>query len=284
MITTAKNDMVSELKNLWKLCFHDEDSYINFYYENRFKADETLVYLVENQVVAMLTLMPGFVVHKEEKLPIRYVYAVATHPDHRRKGYAAALIDYANQTREKDYIGTFLVPASETLYQYYEAHGYQTVNHKKVLYKNMEDFCNDLKHFDGKHEVKCVAPLVSEDFYELRAKAYTEAGFVSWEQEDLDYLLKEFLYLGGQALKVMLEKEDGALLYYEDKDNLVIKETTLSDEGLYTAVKYLNAKNKYKHLTVILPKHSTIEAEEAPFAMAHGKGFCDNEYVNLALD
>jgi predicted acetyltransferase len=234
MITTAKNVNVSELKNLWKLCFHDEDAYINFYYENRFKAEETLVYLVENQVVAMLTLMPGFVVHPNEKLPVRYVYAVATHPEHRRKGYAAALMEYANYVEDKDYLGTFLVPASASLFQYYEALGYQNVSHKNVLHKKMEDFCHDLVQFDLKQEIESVTPLKLEDFYLLRAKSYTETGFVLWEHEDLDYLLKEFLYLGGQALNVRLKKEDGALLweegallYYIDQDNLVIKETTL---------------------------------------------------------
>lgn len=291
MITTAKNVNVSELKNLWKLCFHDEDAYINFYYENRFKTEETLVYLVENQVVAMLTLMPGFVVHPNEKLPVRYVYAVATHPDHRRKGYAAALMEYANQLEGKDYLGTFLVPASASLFQYYEALGYQTLSHKKVLHMNMEDFFDELKQFDLKQEIERVTPLKPDDFYLLRNKSYTEDGFVLWEYEDLDYLLKEFLFLGGQALKVKLKKEagallyeEGALLYYVDHNNLVIKETTLSDTGLYAAVRYLSSQHNFEHMTVLLPNQSVIQGEEIPFVMVRGNGFQGGEYVNLVLD
>lgn len=284
MITTAKNVNVSELKTVWKLCFHDEDDYINFYYENRFKAEETLVYLVENQVVAMLTLMPGFVVHSNEKLPVRYVYAVATHPEHRRKGYAAALMEYANQLGEKDYIGTFLVPATPSLFQYYEALGYQTLSHKKVLQKNMEDFLDELKQFDLKEEIEMVTPLKVEDFYLLRNTSYKEDGFVLWEYEDLEYLLKEFRFLGGQALKVKLKKEVGTLLYYVDQDHIVIKETTLSDAGLYAVVRYLNSQHSYEHMTAILPKQSRIQAENIPFVMVRGQGFQGGEYVNLVLD
>lgn len=284
MITTASNDMVTELKQLWKICFHDEDAYINFYYENRFKEEETLVYLVENRVVAMLTLMPGYVVSPQEKLPVRYVYAVATHPEHRRKGYAAALMEYANNSRDKDYLGTFLVPATQSLFHYYEALGYQTMSHKKVLHKNMENFLSELHRLDLKQTVEKVMPLRIEDFYALRMKTFAEAGFVLWEQEDLSYLLKEFLFLGGQALKVVLEKEEGALLYYEDKDKLVVKESTLSDAALYAAIKYLNSDNRFQQITVTLAKHSTIEGEEAPFVMAYAKGFHGGEYVNLVLD
>ncbi len=290
MITTAKHDMISQLKSLWKLCFHDEDAYIDFYYENRFKAEETLVYLIEDQVVAMLTLMPGYVVHHKAKLPVRYVYAVATHPEHRRKGYAAALMEHANQMIKKDYVGTFLVPANPSLFGYYETLGYQTLSHKRVLHISMENFFKDLKQFDSKHEIEKVEPLTVEDFYSLRNKAFTKAGFVLWEQEDLSYLLKEFIFLGGQAQKVILRKEgdlhyeEGALLYYQDNDTLIIKETTLSDVSLYAAVKYLSSQIAVSHMSVILPKHSKILGEEAPYVMAFAKGFEGEEYVNLVLD
>lgn len=283
MITTATNQMVPELKELWKLCFHDEDTYIDFYYRNRFVEKETLVYLVESHVVAMLTLMPGYVVHHKEKQPVRYVYAVATHPDHRKRGYAAALIDYAHQFIPTDYVGTFLVPASPSLFQYYETLGYQAVSNKELLHCKVDDFLSLSKIEELEPQVR-MEQLTEYDYDQYRAKAYENTGYVMWEIDSLRYLISEFQFLGGYAYKVIMNREEGALLYYLDRDTLVIKETTLSDSGIREAVRFLKLQMSFSYITIILPKTSHLVGETMPYAMSYANGFWGNEYINMALD
>jgi predicted acetyltransferase len=283
MITTATKRMIPELKKLWKLCFHDEDNYIDFYYKNRFIEKETLVYLMKEKVVAMLTIMPGFVVHHKSQQPVRYVYAVATHPDHRRHGYSAALLEYANETSGNDYVGTFLVPASQSLFRYYEALGYRMVSDKRVLHKSVDDFLLELR-IEQVQQVKAIKQLTKQDFLSLRSKAFEQSGYVMWESEALEYVIREFMFLGGCAYKVMLDKEEGAFLYYIDKDTLVIKETTLTESGLCAVIKYLKQQLEFVHITIILSKASSLSGETTPFVMAYADGFQGDEYVNLVLD
>ena len=96
LITISDNMMIPDLKELWKLSFHDEDSYIDFYFEHRYRAENTYVYLDNGIPMGMLTLLPAqIVVTDDSKQPIYYVYAVATHPSMRRQGIAAKLLDYA---------------------------------------------------------------------------------------------------------------------------------------------------------------------------------------------
>lgn len=282
MITYASKEMIPELKTLWKLCFHDEDAYIDLYYSNRFKEQETLVYQTENKIAAMLTLMPATVTHHNQESLVRYVYAVATHPDHRRLGYAAALIKYANEEKELGYLGTFLVPASLSLFSYYEALGYKTITSKKVLQTSVEDFLA-MKQLHGER-VDSISQLAEDEFEGFRDNSYKETGYLRWDQASLQYLLHEFRFLGGTAIKVRLEKESGAFLYYLDHNCLVVKETSLSDQGIYATIQYLQKNVSFTSVAITLTKTSQLEGESTPYVMSYGEGFEGEEYVNLVLD
>jgi len=54
----AREGEIDRQKELWKLCFGDPEWYIDFYFANRYKKDETLVLLYNGEIIAMLTLMP----------------------------------------------------------------------------------------------------------------------------------------------------------------------------------------------------------------------------------
>ena len=283
MITTATNHMIPELKKLWKLSFHDDNDYIDFYYENRFCDKETIVYLIENQIVAMLTLMPGYVVHQNTKLPVSYVYAVATHPEHRSKGYAKALLEYANLHFSKDNVGTFLVPATPSLFPYYEMLGYQLVSNKKLLHTDVDTYLQSVEKQVLATHIK-MEQLTVQEYYQYRACAYKEAGYVMWDERALDYLIREFQFVGGYASKVVIDQEEGAVLYYVNKDTLIIKETTLSDRHIFTVVNYLKEQMNFSNITIHLPKTSLLPGESIPYVMSYGGGFIGGEYVNLVLD
>ncbi len=120
---------MERLKAIWKLCFGDGDSFIDFYFARRFQPKQVAVYLVDQVITAMLTMIPIQYVDGPEGEKTRQgamLYAIATHPDFQRRGMASELMEWALAYLESRQIELcVLVPAEEKLFGFYEMQGYQ---------------------------------------------------------------------------------------------------------------------------------------------------------------
>ena len=115
--------MTEQLKDLWHLAFGDGEEFIDLFFKTAYDPEKCL-YLVENgQVTAALYWLDCE--YREQKQA--YVYAVATHPDHRGKGLCRALMDKAQERlRQQGYHAALLRPADEGLRRMYRKMGYRT--------------------------------------------------------------------------------------------------------------------------------------------------------------
>ena len=94
-VTTADSSMIGQLKALWKNVFGDTDEYISLFFEKRFTPSQCVAAISGGKVVGMLFLLPFDLVCGNERYSGRYIYAVATHPDHRRQGISEAMLSFA---------------------------------------------------------------------------------------------------------------------------------------------------------------------------------------------
>jgi len=79
-------------------------------------------YITEgDKVVSMLFEIPCTLVTEDEQKDACYIYAAATHPDHRGKGYATALV---NETCARHPL-VILRPAEESLVNFYGKLGFK---------------------------------------------------------------------------------------------------------------------------------------------------------------
>ncbi len=110
------------LKRLWKIVFGDPDTFIDTFFEVAFSANRCR-YIEENGE-AICALYWFDCSYDGGKLA--YIYAVATHPDHRRQGLASRLLQETNShLKAAGYAGSVLKPAAG-LFPYYERLGYVT--------------------------------------------------------------------------------------------------------------------------------------------------------------
>lgn len=125
---SCKRD-IPRLKEIWKLCFGDSDEFIDFYYANEYNPDQTLVLLDSGEVAAMLTMLPVWLRFSGgARYNSSMLYAIATHPKHQKKGYSTALMEYAKEyLQERGAEALVLVPAQESLIEFYQKRGYQSV-------------------------------------------------------------------------------------------------------------------------------------------------------------
>lgn len=283
MIQYATNKMIPELSQLWYLCFHDGEPYRSFYYDNLFKAEDTLVYMAEDKPAAMLTLLRAQKVQDGRLTPVRYVYAVATHPEYRRKGYAAALLAYANQNCTKnpvsdsDYSTTLLVPASKELFGYYGKLGYHTQYYLKhiTVARSEENY--------GQSDI-LTSDLTASEYDRIRAEAFYKEGNVLWSVEALDYMIREIRFTGGHAVKMTLQNQECAAVYYVDGNDLVIKELAAPDTLVMPLIQHLIHMTDTDLGRVKLSADSQLEGEILPYGMAYQTQKDRHCYFNLSLD
>lgn len=115
-------DILCQLKELWKTVFGDSDSFIDSFFEIAFSLDRCR-YTEENG--AIVSALYWFDCEYEGG-KLAYIYAVATHPDHRGKGLASRLLlDTHDHLKEQGYAGAVLKPA-KGLFPFYERLGYTT--------------------------------------------------------------------------------------------------------------------------------------------------------------
>ena len=98
MMRIAKIEDEAELREIWKLAFGDEDSFIELHFKNTDWVGRTAVLLEDGRNVSMLTMIPVELIEKDgTKSKASMIYAVATHPDFQKRGYAEKLLEFSNR-------------------------------------------------------------------------------------------------------------------------------------------------------------------------------------------
>lgn len=267
MIQFADKTMVKQLKKIWKECFHDEDSYIDFFFREYFSDESTLVYLIDGKPVSMLTLMPARLHEKEELRNVYYIYAVATSPEARGKGYSSMLLDYANEITSN---ATFLQPATKELEQFYERNGYSSTIIRKMIHIEKEQLGLDVK---SQTELK-VATLSSKrprfaikelsdrdcDLYKkVRDRRLSGNYYVEWETQVLAYAIKENAFTGG---KTLLVDDTYVVMIREYEDVLYIREHTMPSDMIVELARQLLKDSKAKECSIHLIQTDNLQAVE----------------------
>ena len=131
MIQLADKHTEPQVKQLWKTCFDDTDEFINLYFSEKYKNENTLVYMQGNEVVASLQLLPYRFTFYGVEIPIAYISGACTLPSFRSKGLMGKLLVEAfNLMQQRSIPLSVLIPAENWLYDYYSEYGYEKVFEK----------------------------------------------------------------------------------------------------------------------------------------------------------
>lgn len=274
MITTATTAMIPALKVLWKEAFGDTDEYTDFFFSQGFEPDRTFLYLQEGRPVSMAFVFLGELYVHDNYIPIGYIYGVATHITSRGKGYSTEVLQYIQQ----QYPLTFLVPSTESLFQFYAGNGYHTAFKVNEIHFHIEQ----LQEPD--------APVVWQDipakeYKIIRDNYFHGTGYLRWDEPTIAYALAENVLCNGAAIKVKTPPADypeAILLYRCDKEQLIIKETTLSGKLLQDTAYGLMKRTNTSICHVRLRSDSSTTGKA--FAMLHGLKGITSGYCNLVLD
>ncbi len=122
MIEFANVNDKKELSSLWQITFLEDSQVIDYFFDNIFKDTVTPVIKTNGEITSSLFLLPCKIGHFKGKC----VYCAMTKYSHRGKGYMKELLDFSyNYCKENGFDFLFLVPAEESLFNYYEKCGFK---------------------------------------------------------------------------------------------------------------------------------------------------------------
>lgn len=301
-IVFANETDFDAIAEIWNESFGDDREYIDMYLTNRFETENMLVIHADGRPVSMLSILPALITVNGEKLAVRYVYAVATLPDYRNRGYATRLIEYAFNKYQEPLI---LQPACDELKEYYKGIGF------KEMFKQSPCWIYNLCTENIKHGLKnclCDADNVIEPVQEnsyknktaqlgerkvttISAKKYKEIrdicfageGYVEWDETAIAYAIYENAFCGGDTL--MLSDDTGQkndVLMYRVHDvnevrKLQIIETTLNEDELKKILPEL------MNLTCTMQAYQKNEGGMMLHTKETSEWDCSEAYLNLTL-
>ncbi len=128
-----------EMKLLWKECFGDSDSFIDFYFSKGCANNKIVIMREDNILTGMLHLNPYvFTGVNHEQIRTYYVVGVAVREGYRNQGRMKRLFDYAGSVLNSERIKfVYLWPANPDIYS---TMGFQTVSQMVDIRINRSDF------------------------------------------------------------------------------------------------------------------------------------------------
>lgn len=199
IIDPPRGEDIPHLRQLWKEAFGDPDAFLDSFFATGFSFDRCRCLFFQSKPAAVLYWFDCL----WQERRVAYIYAVATDPAHRGKGFCRLLMEDTHRHLKKlGYFGAVLVPGSRELFSLYEKLGYR-------------DFCPMTETTVlPKEPVIPALPISAEDYVNLRAEQLPPEGILQ-EGVTVAYLSTFCqLYRAGDALFSLAREQDR--LYFQE--------------------------------------------------------------------
>lgn len=217
-IRTSTSADRPRLRQLWQLAFGDSEDYIDCFFNACPDPERVLVLEDEGGVQAMTAWFDMPLVSADGGQWLgAYLYAVATHPDQRGKGYAGRLLAWAGEwLREKGFACLTTVPASESLHKFFAANGFAE---QFALVE--QELVPDMTIAPAPH-----AAVEWQEYGALREKCLSNVAHVACGEDGLAYQQAVCRLSGGGLFRV----GSGCACVERAGDTAVVKELLASAE------------------------------------------------------
>lgn len=267
---------VPALKRLWQLAFGDEQGYIDHFFAVYYQPQRMLV-LAEGGLVRAMTAwfdMP-IVTTTGEYVPSAYLYAVATDPEVRGKGFAGRLLAWTGDwLRERGVQCLTTVPASPSLHTFFGQNGFA------------EQFVLTQREYrrTGWGQRVALTPVDGCRYGRLREKLLSGTTHVAYSAAALAYQEGVCTLSGGGLYQL---GERGCACAELNGDTLVVKELIISQDQQTAAMGAIAQRHPAQRYVVRTPWRAGEQA--MPFAMSKWlvhppSGATQQGYLGLAFD
>lgn len=138
-------EMREAIKELWRCCFDDTETFIELYFRTRYQEDRNLALHKGKELIAAMQLIPYPMNYCNKEISTAYISGACTHPEHRKQGAMSLLLTQAfKKMRQEGVVFSTLIPANEPLFSYYARHGFSPVFHEVLSTYNAPETTSPL--------------------------------------------------------------------------------------------------------------------------------------------
>ncbi|KAA6348941.1 hypothetical protein EZS27_003652 [termite gut metagenome] len=117
-----------QVKELWKLCFDDNEAFVDMYFDLRYSSDRNIYIRRDDKIISALQMIAYPMTFCGTNIQTSYISGACTHPDYRRKGVMYELLSQAFvRMQSAGIIFSTLIPAKPQLIDYYARLGYVSI-------------------------------------------------------------------------------------------------------------------------------------------------------------
>lgn len=122
----------SSLRSIWREIFHDSEEFVDLFFRKMYSEESTLVYRSGSEIAGMVFFPEYEFKFGSKRSNLGYMCGAATLPEFRNKGIMGQMINHSVEImKERGYGYAALIPASDSLYGYYERFGFHDFFFKK---------------------------------------------------------------------------------------------------------------------------------------------------------
>ncbi|HDN2436202.1 TPA: GNAT family N-acetyltransferase, partial [Clostridioides difficile] len=249
-IRYAKEEEIESIKEIWSYCFNDTESFMKYYFNDKYKSENTVVALDEGKIISSLQLNQYKLLLNSKVYNTSYVVGVSTLPEGRGTGYMSKVMKFTlNELYKKGQLVSILMPID---YRLYRRFGYEHC-YDQIEYTINTD---DLKNFKSsgkmiKSNLSQIDDLIRID----RAFLNEVNGNVLKDEHYYENLFKEIQSEDGFLYIHEGNEKDGYIVYFLQEDKMVVRELFYKNiDALKSMLKFIyNHNTQCKIVTISTP-------------------------------
>ena len=265
---------LENIKDIWDYCFGDDEGFVNYYFDNKYKPENTILIEENDELMSSLQLNQYKINLNNKIYDTSYVVGVSTYPNARGKGYMKDMMDFAlNELYKKDQLVSLLMPIDYRLYKKYGyEHCYDQIEYKLNI-EELKQFkiVGDFEKITNNH-INYMMDIYNEFLLNTN-------GYVVRDKNYYENLFKEIKCENGHMYIHKEENYEGYIIYFIMEDTMFIREICYKNiSSLKSMLKFIyNHNTQCKKVTImspvidsiryILPNLKTSEINIKPFMM-----------------
>ena len=281
----AREDEIDSIKEIWNYCFNDEDTFVDYYFNHKYKNHNTIVACEDNDIVSSLQLNQYKINLDNKVYDTSYVVGVSTFPQVRGRGYMRNIMDFSlNELYKKGQLISILMPIDYRLYRKY---GYEHCYDQLEYNINIDD----LKNFNLNGRLYKATEKNIDDLININNIFLEDVnGNTVRDKEYYINLFREVKSEGGHVYVYKDVSYKGYIIYFLNGENMFVRELFYKDlDSLKSILKFIyNHNTQCKNVTIsapvndkiklVLENPKTTDIKIKPFMM--GRVINVEEYLN----
>lgn len=252
----------NKLKMLWKDLFNDESDYINWYFDNIYKDEDTKMFLENKEIYGMLFENRYHLSVDNQRFMGRYLVGIGVAPEKRGEGVMKELL--LKSLKEAYDFGEefiYLTPIDKKIYERFGFAYISSLSKYELSFSALCDFKKEYKieKIQDENYNQNILIKLSEFYREVSEEYYVK---VAREKEDYKKILSEvFCEDGIVYISYDITGKINGYMSLTKSENIYVKELLFKDkdslEGLLSIL--YGYKDYYKKIEIVLPENTYLE-------------------------